>query len=188
MCPASPLLHRVVSGQGRQKNTTMTGLATLKFQPCRALVAAPAVLVPSVGQAEGQELENDDVLVQLVNNIVLDWVGQRPLRQVWAFPRSGNAVGDLEVWRAHDLTNDMERFFVGELRMSEECYNVLLAELEIHPLMDVNGNAFREPHDARRKLMAWLKWVGCNASLGDVGKFRRIAKGTLVRENGAREF
>jgi hypothetical protein len=150
------------------------------------LVAAAAVLVPHVGQAEGPDLENDDLLVKLVNNmyIVLDLVGQRPLRQVWAIPRPGNAVDELEVWRAHGLTNKIEPFLVGDLRMSEDCFNVLLEELETHPLMNVDGNAFRElePHDTRRKLMAWLKWVGCNASIGDVDKFSGIAKGTLVRQ------
>jgi hypothetical protein len=35
--PAIPVLNRAVTGQGRQNLSTVTSLATLSFEPCRAL-------------------------------------------------------------------------------------------------------------------------------------------------------
>jgi hypothetical protein len=38
LCPPSLVLHRVVNGQGKQKLSAMTALATMKLSPHRALL------------------------------------------------------------------------------------------------------------------------------------------------------
>jgi hypothetical protein len=93
-----------------------------------------------------------------------------------------SAVDDLQDWKRLGLSNRVDRFFRDDLRMSESSFNLLLAELEAHPLMDVSASSFRAAHDVSRQLMALLKWVGANASHDEIDRFSGIASGTQARQ------
>jgi hypothetical protein len=108
-------------------------------------------------QAFCDAISDCDLLIKIIHNLLHAASQVNPGRQAWAIPRNRAAVDDVGDWEAQGLTNKVERFYRQELRMTQTSFELLLGELEAHPLMAVRDDAFREPHATRRKLMAWLK-------------------------------
>jgi hypothetical protein len=131
---------------------------------CVHSVLAHVMLVTAVALNERSKvlsnMHDSDSLSKLLYEILLSVLGQNPPRQAWAIPRMRSAVDDLQDWKRLGLSNRVDRFFRDDLRMSESSFNLLLAELEAHSLMDVSASSFRAAHDVSRQLMAWLKWWG----------------------------
>jgi hypothetical protein len=153
---------------------------------CVHSVVAYVILVASVALHQRAQMpstiHDSDHRWKLLYKVLLSVFGQNPPRQMWAIPRVRSEVDDLRDWKHLGLSNRVDRFFRNDLRMSESSFNVLLTELEAHPLMAVSEKSFRASHEVSRKFMAWLKWVGANASYNEIDRFSGIVSGTLGKQ------
>lgn len=152
------------------------------MQPCICAVARLCGVVLQQPDALTRLMRDSDLGFQLLYNQLYYILNARPGRQAWAIARDRASVEDLAYWRESGFTNKIERFYIDNLRMSQPSFELLLSELELHPSMAVDEQAFRAPHPTWRKLMAWLFWVGRNASLPEVDQFSGISSGSLAKQ------